>query len=113
MLGLLTTAFCTGSPDFAEQYAKQKGRPFARRLQDDEPLHLDFASRGNRTFAVEDFYDSFVDLLVLGNARCVAYGIGGFGAYANQLSYDPSCSFQHSRDKQEIIPCQWCGDGEW
>jgi hypothetical protein len=60
-----------------------------------DPLHLDFAARGNKTWPVEAYYDIFVDLLVLGNARCVSLGMGGYGAYANYLSFDPKCANRH------------------
>jgi hypothetical protein len=60
-----------------------------------EPLHLDKASLGNGTHEPYEYYDSFVDLLVMGNGRCVAYGKGGFGPFASLMSYDSKCKSKH------------------
>jgi hypothetical protein len=75
-----------------------------------DPLHLDFAGRGNKTWPVESFYDTFVDLLVLGNARCISYGEGGYGIYANLLSFDPNCTSIHTVRVGRVsspVPCEW------
>jgi hypothetical protein len=64
-----------------------------------EPLHLDRDSRGTRAATSPPpaaFYDVFVDLWIMGNARCVTHGIGGFGRWARLLSHDPRCSSKHS-----------------
>jgi hypothetical protein len=96
--------------DTAEQYAKARDNPFARNLNGKEPLHLDFASRGNQTYPLADYYDSFVDLLVMGSARCVTYGEGGFGLFASQLSYDANCSNEHFT-LRTMNYCDWADLG--
>ena len=60
----------------AEEYAKEKNQSFARNDQQNDPIHLDFASRGNKTYAISEYYDSFVDLLLMGSGRCVTFGQG-------------------------------------
>jgi hypothetical protein len=67
-----------------------------------DPLHLDKASLGNATYEPYEYYDSFVDLLVMGNGRCVAYGKGGFGPFASLLSYDSKCKSSHHK-----ATCAW------
>jgi hypothetical protein len=43
-----------------------------------EPLHLDKASLGNATYEPYQYYDSFVDLLVMGNGYYTVEGMAGF-----------------------------------
>ena len=81
--------------DTAERYTNSRNNSFARNLNLKDPLHLDFASRGNHTYPVADYYDSFVDLLVMGSGRCVTFGQGGFGRFASQLSYNSTCWNEH------------------
>ena len=100
----------------ASEYARQHNRSFVSRNSipkshhDDsfvvEPLHLEYASQGNTTYPVSAYYDTFVDFLVLGSARCVARGVGGFGVLANLISYDPNCTWEHSR-KIGVHQCEW------
>jgi hypothetical protein len=45
-----------------------------------------------------EFYSTFVDFYIAGNARCVSYGRGGFGRFANILSYDWTCSNRHVKN---------------
>ena len=92
--------------DMAEQYAVTRDQTFARNPNPNKPLHLDFASRGNGTWAVSDYYDSFVDLLIMANAKCVVYGEGGFGRFANTLSFDYTCFAPRiNREKRRQINC--------
>jgi hypothetical protein len=51
-----------------------------------------------------DFYPTFVDFLVMGSGRCMAYGGGGFGKFAGMLSYNSSCIIDHS---QKNTICEW------
>lgn len=48
---------------------------------------------------LEAYYDTFVDLLIAGNGRCVTYGHGGFGRWANILSFDPDCGLDHIKNR--------------
>lgn len=47
------------------------------------PLHLD---RANSTDP-SDYYNIFVDLLLLGNSRCATFNIGGFGRWGALIAY--------------------------
>ena len=91
----------------AQQYAVNHNVSVVRNPNKNEPLHLDFASREkDKTYANSDYYDSFVDLLIMGNAKCVTYGSGGFGRMASLLSYDSSCFKTHFGWKT-MNECEW------
>lgn len=67
-----------------------------------EALHLDKPT----DFETEpsDFYATFVDLLMMANARCLTYGQGGFGLFAALLSHDANCTGQHS-GRKKLFDC--------
>mmetsp|Transcript_83125 Transcript_83125/g.124707 ORF Transcript_83125/g.124707 Transcript_83125/m.124707 type:complete len:96 (+) Transcript_83125:2-289(+) len=88
----------------AVEYGQNHGRRIAANVAENtkDPLHLDFASRGNVTHAPSEFFDTFVDLLLLGSARCISTGKGGYADYASVISFDPSCRNSHRWQK-----CDW------
>ncbi|KAL3903905.1 MAG: hypothetical protein SGILL_010268 [Bacillariaceae sp.] len=43
----------------------------------------------------KDYYSTFVDLYLAGNGDCTVFGRGGFGRFANLLSFNASCAFKH------------------
>lgn len=55
--------------------------------EETSPLHLE------KEGAIEDYYSTFVDLLVMGQSICQLYGQGGFGSLASFLSYNASCYY--------------------
>lgn len=74
---------------------------------DKEALHLDKKDQW-KSGKVSDFYPTFVDLLIMAEARCMAHGVGGFGRFANILSRDPSCVVRHdSMRPRQIQKCDW------
>ena len=78
------------------------------RQSDQEPIHLDrgrdFLRKSDdwKGRPASDFYDVFVDLFLLANSRCIAYGIGGFGSWASLLGGIGNCSISH----HEVV-CSW------
>jgi len=67
-----------------------------------DPIHID---KGDSTLhEPSGFFDTFVDLLVMGNGRCVSYDVGGFGILALLISVDATCSHQHYY--KDIRPCR-------
>mmetsp|Transcript_6298 Transcript_6298/g.13035 ORF Transcript_6298/g.13035 Transcript_6298/m.13035 type:complete len:166 (+) Transcript_6298:260-757(+) len=72
-----------------------------------EALHLDKKEQWI-SGKVSDFYPAFVDLLIMAEAKCASYGMGGYGAFANMLSQDPYCKNQHdSLDVSLREFCEW------
>ena len=71
-----------------------------------EALHLDKKDQwtsGN----IADFYPTFVDLLIMAEAKCMALGVGGFGRFANMISRDPTCVIRHDIEGGGGTPCKW------
>jgi hypothetical protein len=56
-----------------------------------------------------DFYSTFVDFLVLGSGKCIAYGGGGFGRFAGLLTYNSSCLMGYEKKARHV--CTWNGGG--
>ncbi|CAJ1959369.1 unnamed protein product [Cylindrotheca closterium] len=93
--------------EVAVEYGKQKAAKVVAREQISLPLHLDKAD-GMENRKPSEFYDTFVDLYLMGMARCVTYNRGGFGQWASLLSHNSSC---HHNQKTSIkgvgAPCNW------
>ena len=76
--------------------------------RDYEPLHIEESVNNTSPLSihnVSDFYDTFVDLYILGQSRCLAHGIGGYGQWGLWLGYDPSCS-HHFIYSPGVAPCK-------
>jgi hypothetical protein len=67
-----------------------------------EPLHLDKAS----SVTAADYYNVFVDIMIMANAKCVVHGPGGFGRLGALLSYDPMC-IRQTVELGRYIQCPW------
>jgi hypothetical protein len=67
-----------------------------------EALHID--KETDWETKPSDYYATFVDLLMMANARCLSYGQGGFGLFAALMSHDANCTLQHSR-KKRLMNC--------
>ena len=68
-----------------------------------EPLHLD--TDVDEGHSPEEFYSVFVDLWILGQARCTSYGMGGNGRFGMYMSYNASCSTNHRKYTGVIQKC--------
>jgi hypothetical protein len=90
----------------AQDYGRQLNHTIVINESTDDPLHLENECRGNVKRKISDYYQTFVDLLVMGNGRCVAHGQGGFGAFASLLSYNSSCIRQYDR-RGGRGSCEW------
>lgn len=72
------------------KYANDTGRSVVA-LDEPEALHLDKAD--GHTAA--ELYSVFVDMLIMGNGRCVSHGQGGFGRFAKLIGHNATCSSRH------------------
>eukprot|EP00934_Nitzschia_sp_Nitz4_P003302 Nitzschia sp. Nitz4//scaffold113_size70149//10443//11767//NITZ4_005940-RA/size70149-snap-gene-0.134-mRNA-1//1//CDS//3329533311//3292//frame0 len=97
------------SIQFALDYGKRMNVQVFARPQDFNqlPLHLDKASDIlNRK--PQEFYDTFVDLYLMGMSRCLTYNRGGFGTWALLLGYNSSCVHNQKTTAVRInAPCNW------
>jgi hypothetical protein len=92
--------------DAIRTYAEGTNRSIIIKQNPGEALHLDIVSRGNASRSPPEFYDAFVDLLVIGNGRCVSHGTEGFGQFAQLLAFDSSCS-NRKFSKGRMQECRW------
>lgn len=96
-----TVSFMIHNSTFATSVAQERGVQLVGAEYKAEPLHIDYS--GNVGRPAEDFYSGFEDLWILASARCVAYGLGGYGHFAARLTGD-SCMVQH-RQRQGMQVC--------
>ncbi|MGH3053372.1 MAG: hypothetical protein ACRDL7_00150 [Gaiellaceae bacterium] len=75
-------------------------------LEGEEPLHIDYIGFAGKN--ATEFYSGFVDLLVMGSGRCVAYGMGGYGRFAAALSGGGSfpCIARHRGNDGQMKECE-------
>jgi len=72
-----------------------------------EAVHLDKNYQW-KSGNVSDFYATFVDLLIMSNAKCMALGQGGYGEFANILSTHSHCVIQHDHQREmKWETCKW------
>lgn len=86
---------------YALEYGRSKNLTMYSYDSGHEPLHLDrgrsFLDNSNdwKSHSAEEYYDVFVDLFLLANSRCIAYGVGGYGVWATLLGRNRECSVNH------------------
>lgn len=96
----------TVAVETVQKYAKSTNRNIIFLIHDQEPLHLEKANHTNRR--ASEYYATFVDLYLLGNSRCLAYNVGGFGTWGLLMGYNSSCGMLHSsRSLQNLTQCEW------
>lgn len=96
-MAIFVASDASAATKLAQRYGTQNGWKVAYHapdVKDKEPLHLDKALHWQGR-PPSDYYDAFVDLYLLGLARCVTYGVGGYGKFAAWLTGQFSCAVQH------------------
>lgn len=97
---------------YARKYAEEFNRHIVVFDNEKEALHLDKKVQW-KSGNVSDFYPTFVDLLIMAEAKCMSHGVGGFGRFANMLSVDPRCVISHDSTRQNRISyCKWYNKGD-
>lgn len=74
----------------------------------EEDQHIafsDFNDGVREDVTVEPFLPTFSDLWIMGMARCVVHGVGGFGSFSAMLAGN-ACSYFHRRGEQRF----WMGE---
>lgn len=93
--------------EVVHDHARTYNRSIVSLIRNREPLHLAYPDVENKTLLkASDFYDTFVDLYMLGMSRCLAYNVGGFGSWGLMLSYNSSCEKKHTTARN-LIRCNW------
>ena len=88
---------------------KEKSTKVVGIARDYEPLHLEKTENWKERKPSE-YYDTFVDLYLLGLSRCVTYNVGGFGQWGSWMGYNSTCYNRHG-DKSKTFHCDWTEPG--
>ena len=97
---------------FAQNMSKTTGRKILTFDGENEALHLDKKYQW-KSGNVSDFYPTFVDLLIMAEAKCMSHGVGGYGRFANLLSIDVSCVIRHDNENpRRAAICSWLDDAK-
>ena len=76
--------------ELASAYARKRGIEVLHRQHSRLPLHLE---KANFTGDVTDFFDTFVDIYMIGMSRCTAYNMGNYAKWGSRIGYNASCVF--------------------
>lgn len=90
----------------ANEYGRQHSLPVGSFDFQDDPIHID-KDDGWQTRNSSEYDDTFVDLFMLGQARCVAYSNGGYGTFGSLLSHDADCSIRYFQGRKTTRNCTW------
>lgn len=104
---ILFVSDSTFSTKAAKSYAHDRGIDVVHRKHSKPPLHLEKAENWSSLDAT-DFYDTFVDLYMIGMSQCTAYNMGGFGRWGSLIGYNSSCVFQMFAN---MIKCDFTSQG--
>jgi hypothetical protein len=92
--------------DAANEYGKQNGIPVATFELNEDPIHFDKDDKWlERKPSAYD--DTFIDLFLIGQSRCVTYSNGGFGTFGQLVSFDASCSSRFFKRRKPNQNCSW------
>ena len=95
------------STQAAIAYGKERSTKVVAREHQNLPLHFDRAEN-MESRQPQEFYDSFVDLYLMGMGRCVTFNRGGFGAWALLIGYNATCRQNQKTSQAGIgVRCNW------
>ena len=93
--------------EVAREYGRQHSLPIGSLDFNDDPIHLDKDENWYKRKA-STYDDTFVDLYMLGQSRCVAYSNGGYGTFGSLLSYNASCNTRFFKGRKTgFSDCKW------
>ena len=86
----------THAQHVALAYGNKHGLRVVTRFATEQPRHMDVKYH-NESLTPSDYYDALVDLYLLGNARAVAYNVGGYGKLGLVMGFDSQAGIQHQK----------------
>lgn len=93
------------STEAAIAYGKEKSTKVVSRKHEQMPLHFDKDVENRQPY---EFYDTFVDLYLMGMGKCVTFNRGGFGTWALLIGYDSACKQSQKTSSSGIgVRCNW------
>eukprot|EP00934_Nitzschia_sp_Nitz4_P001862 Nitzschia sp. Nitz4//scaffold54_size114964//13202//13981//NITZ4_003835-RA/size114964-processed-gene-0.152-mRNA-1//1//CDS//3329554303//1862//frame0 len=90
----------------AMTYGQQYSLPVVSLELPKKPLHFDLDPDW-KTRDPSAYDDTFIDLYMLGQARCVAYSNGGYGTFGSLLSYNASCGTRFFKAHGLVSQYNW------
>lgn len=98
--------------DFAREYAMERHATVITRTPNpNPPLHMDMAKDWHNR-SISDFYDTFVDVYIMGHSDCMTYNNGGYGLLGLFIGRNSSCGIRQDALSNPRIrnPCIWVDD---
>ena len=93
--------------EVAREYGRQRHLPVGSLDFLENPIHFD-RDPDWRSRQASDYDDTFVDLFMLGQSRCVTHSNGGYGSFGSLLSYDASCNIRYFKGRNiQFQQCSW------
>jgi hypothetical protein len=93
--------------EVAREYGQQRSLPVGSLDFSENPIHFDKDPEWQKRDPSE-YDDTFVDLFMLGQSRCVAYSNGGYGTFGSLLSYNANCSTRYFKGRNiNFRKCLW------
>jgi hypothetical protein len=71
-----------------------------------DPIHFDKDDEW-KTRDPSEYDDTFFDLFMLGQSRCVTYSNGGCGSFGQLISYDSNCTIRYFKSRTVTKHCSW------
>ena len=101
--------YCRDHPyaiEVAQAYGMEKHTKVVARKHEKQPIHLDKVLDLKASAA--EFYDTFVDVLMLRMGKCATYNRGGFGHWGLLIGYNSSCHLSQKTSVKGIgVMCNW------
>ena len=98
--------------NYSQIYAgKRNAQVITRTPSPNPPLHLDRCEDWMQR-PPSDFYDTFVDLYLMGLGGCATFGKGGFGRWGWLISGNFSCKINRRTKRLDSIKCSWQNSSE-
>ena len=92
--------------DVATEYGTQNAIQIATLDNNGTPSHFD-KDDGWQTRGVSYYDDTFLDLLMLADSKCVAYSNGGYGLFGSLLSHDATCIDRFFKSRKMVKYFKW------
>jgi hypothetical protein len=102
----------TYATEVAQSYGVKKSMKIVVRKHKRRPHHFE-KTENWESLQPSDFYDTFVDLLLIGMSKCVTFNRGGFGHWGLLIGFNASCRLSQKTSVRGIgVRCNWTEAGE-
>jgi hypothetical protein len=97
----------------AQSYGVQKSTKIVARKHERRPFHFE-KEEDWQSLQPSEFYDTFIDLLLIGMSKCVNFNRGGFGQWGMLIGFGSGQCYinQKTSEKGIGVRCNWTEAGE-